>query len=320
MIDKLFILFAFCLIIVLGDLQVHAGQSRCAQTLTVSDRLKHEVLKLESELKRELGETEEAAIRVAEINTQITDLEQTMSWTERTLWRWLAKILGGDVEKIDQLRSRKAKRDELKELLRKDKNEDAEADQAVLAKIDNWLREHDSNFAKLREVEAELNDIVCKGNACLRKIDDAISEVDHAKTMEAFDILSNNNSVSILSTMSTSGASGAANAAQRAAKGYIEAVKTLKTKLETRAAEIGNVDDTVDLVVDLVFDFGFDFLSVFNMFALGDLKDDLRQLRGQIAQIRDGFSSEYKKVKSELDETLCRVRRACNGNSSEQVP
>lgn len=317
---KKIVFFAFCLTILFGGLQSHAAEDRCVKVLTVSDRLKSEVLRLEAELKRELSETEKAAANVTEVNTQITELEQTMSWTEKNLWKWLARLFGGDAAKIDQLKSRNAKKAELVDLLKKDEKEDADADQAILAKIDAWLQEHDSNFAKLREVESQLNNMVCKGNTCLSKIDDAISAAQSAQNMEMLDMVSDNNGISLLSSMNTSSANDAANTAQRAAKKYIEAVNALKVKLDAQAVEVRNVDDTVDLVMDLVFDFGFDFMSAVNMFALSDLKSDLGQLRGQIAQIRDGFNSEYEEVKSDLEKTLCAVRNTCNEISSEPLP
>lgn len=296
-------------------LAAESSEESCVKILSVPEHLKFEVQKMEVDARREQAEAETAAAQVKAIKTQITRLKTGMNWAEKNLWRWLARLLGGDAAKIDGLKTKEKRQEYLQGLLHKEKTEAQTADGAVLDKIDKWLIANNAKFAQLRLVETQLNKMVCKGETCLTKIAAALEEVDEAETMELIDMASSNKGISALSYLETSDADDAARDAQREVRRYIKAVKELKTKLEMQAVQIRNVSDTIDLAVDLVFDFSFDFLSVFNFFALGDLKDDLGEIQTQVTEIHQSFTRQHESLRKELDVVLCQVRRLCNGQT-----
>lgn len=168
-----------------------AGAASCSSLIEVSglesgdiklsSRLVERVRGLEKELGREIGETEKKALEVAEAKDKVDSVYETMNRRERYLWAWLAKVFGGDAQKILDYKNRSERLTELKSLLAKDKREDRKADAKVLESINAYLMTTDAKFRQLRKTEADLDNAICKGNDCLVQIEEAISKVEHAQ-------------------------------------------------------------------------------------------------------------------------------------------
>ena len=277
----------------------------------VSDNLREEVLRLEVELQRELSETEQAQAAVNKVRSDIARLESNMNWMERKIG-WLAKRFGGDALNIDELRTLRKERVRLEGDLEKDQLEDQQANDNVVAEIDSWLRSNDEKFRKLREVEANLNTLVCQGNDCLALIARAIEEADEAHDTEFLDAVTDSDAIDVISHFETAEARQFARKAQASTQNYIKAIQRQKKDWETGVVrEMTTISDT-ELMMDLVFDFSFDFFSFSNMSKLENMMDDLEEMHGQVKGIADTVEKEYQGIKEQLDEAVCQVRNICN--------
>jgi hypothetical protein len=271
---------------------------------------------LEYELRRDQKETEKAAAEVVEIKDDIAELRATMSFREKYLWRWLAKLLGADVEKIDNMRNLKAIRDEARQLLRREQTEDQTADELVVQMVDQWLRQQSPRFAQLREIEREMQEAVCAGGRCMTEIKEALSALDSAQTMEMIDMGTKSKGIAIMSHLSTSSANGEVRDIKPALENFKRELQDIKDALTLQEGKLKTVDDTLDFVFDMVFS-GADFMSVFQLFALSGARSDVAQLKGQVETVQRDLDARFEKLQDNIHKLVCEVRSLCLVGQSE---
>lgn len=317
-----------------------AQQQICTELLAnLPADLKADVQKLEGALQTEIKETEATNTAVIEINTAIDNLEDTMNWRERRLWSWLAKLLGGNPEKIAQRNSLKEAKTELEDLLEKDKSQDRAADKKVIDVIDAYFNTYDSEYAKLRALETQLNDLVCDGDKCIRKINTALESVKrtlmwqnnhnlnhqfdnnygrHAQYLEDSTPFDYNQQ---LANKSLIQASQESREAQRAMDSFSRAIKKLRND-NSLAYATRNSSSPLDIILDMSLTLptnhglGLDFVKSIR---LADMENNLNKLKDQVQEVRNSLDSEHEQLKAKLNAVLCEARRLCNAADMDNI-
>jgi hypothetical protein len=303
-------LIALVIFLLLNANLIAAGT--CSSNLRVPIELKKVVVKLEKDLGRQLTRTETLGAEVSKLNTEINNIKKDMTWSEKNLFRWVVKLFGGDVNKVDLYNTSFKDLDKLKDTLKYSKKEYEEMDGLVIQAIHDWLVKNDESYKRTYDVERKLYDIVCDGSSCLSSISAALDKNKSASNTELIDALTNNPGVSILSNMETNGANNAAKKASKKSKKYVDKVKKLQNILTSNEVSVEHVNDDLDLVMDLVFDMDFDFLSIMNMFKLDNAKKDLISLRNDIESIHNKVYQDHKMFKEKINNLLCDIRGLCS--------
>lgn len=109
-----------------------------------------------------------------------------------------------------------------------------------------------------------------------RDLEEAISALSSASTMEVMDAVSSNKAIAMMSHSQNQTASDAVEAAQAS-------VDALKAETGRVGADLSGIDDTLDLILDLAFDGPFDFMSFVN---IGRIDAARRQCEQALAAVR----------------------------------
>lgn len=278
---------------------------------SIPEDFKHEVRALETKLGRELSESEVTAAKLASLIAEINELEHVINASEKNLMKGLTSLFWGNSAISPELRAKEDKKRLLEQLQAESKAQGEKTNQAILDKIDRWLRDNDTRFAKLREIEVRLYDILCKGDSCIQKVNNAIAEVEDAKFMEKMDLATSSKQISKLSWYYNNNANSSSHYAQNEANSFLQAAKQLKENLDTEVTSLRHFDGRINLLLDFYFHLNSTFFTYQSLFALYRLDDDLYKLRTQITEVRDAFKKEYTPIKENLDEIVCKIRKAC---------
>jgi hypothetical protein len=300
-------------------------------------RLKIEVQKLEDVYKRKLTEVERTSVLVTEVATEITDLKKNMTWSERKLWGGLAKLLGGDPQKIDNMKSRETKKKELESLLDKQRSEAGTSNQAVVKYVSDWLKSVDAKFKEVSQLHEKMNELVCDGNSCISKINSAISDAESATNTERMAQMqmqnqqstqqnnTQNNPYQMNQPSSSSGMSQLAathanmarmssESAQREAQSFVLSLRSLKVKVE--ASPYFKVNDNSSLayntfVMQSVFNYNFNFIGMVNMFNLNNISSNLHSTKMQVEDMNNQLKDQNSLLKEQVENAICKVRSSC---------
>lgn len=126
---------------------------------------------------------------------------------------------------------------------------------------------------RILEAATSLHGMAAKAESDL---EEAISALSSASTMEVMDAVSSNKAIAMMSHSQNQTASDAVEKAQ----GSVDA---LKAETDRVGADLSGIDDTLDLILDLAFDGAFDFMSFVN---IGRIDAAKRQCEQAIAAVR----------------------------------
>jgi hypothetical protein len=107
-------------------------------------------------------------------------------------------------------------------------------------------------------------------------LDEAISDLSSASTMETLDAVSSNKAIALMSHSQNQTASDSVREAQAS-------IERLQAETRRVGAQLTGIDDTLDLVMDLAFDGVFDFMSFIN---IGRIDAARRKCEEAIVQVR----------------------------------
>lgn len=126
---------------------------------------------------------------------------------------------------------------------------------------------------RILEAATSLHGMAAKAESDL---EEAISALSSASTMEVMDAVSSNKAIAMMSHSQNQAASDAVETAQRS-------VDALKAETDRVGADLSGIDDTLDLILDLAFDGVFDFMSFVN---IGRIDAARRQCEQALAAVR----------------------------------
>ena len=302
-------------------------------------RLKKEVQKLENIYKRKLTEVEQTSVLVTEVTTEITDLKKNMSWSERKLWGGLAKLLGGDPKKIDNMKNRQTKKKELESLFEKQKVSLQGSNQDVVKYVSDWLSSVDSKFKEVSQLHKEMNDLICDGNSCISRINSAMTDAEVAKDAESLAQMlqltegnsqqnnqynhfnpyqvnqpSSSSSLSQVAAVQANMANMSAQTALSDAQSFVSSMRSLKIKVES--SPYFNISDNSSaaynsFVLQSVFQYNFNFIGMINMFNLNNISSNLHSTKMQVEDINHQLKDQNSLLKEQVENAVCKVRASC---------
>jgi DNA repair exonuclease SbcCD ATPase subunit len=281
-------------------------------------------MKLSSDIKKEVRDLESRIAKVSESLQQTTNrlqsaekfmaqFQNTLGWRERYLWGWLAKMLGGNENDIEGYRVRSDSinlhRSEVKDLKRRKETLDKQTNQTVR----NFLAEKpDDVYVSLMTTFNAATDMKQAVSHLMGQINSAKAAISGARSTEGWDMLSKSKTVSFVSTMSTHNASGRVKEVRRS-------LSTFQEKLNNYNETIRNLDnvslkqeldDGFDLVFDMIYD-GFDFMSAFNLAALGEAANEMRDLSEEVGKVNAIITEHYAQTSKAVDSYVQKARSLC---------
>jgi len=309
--------------------------------IKISAKLADKVKRLESSLS---DKTQHVAFFVGDARASsqaLLDFKNSMGWRERTLWSSLAKLLGGDESQINEYHSRKKEQQEAEALLEMSSQEAQNAGEVILDGINIHLMRADSKFRQLRGAQKEMNLAMCRGEACLTNISEALERVEQAEFLNrksseqelkvedsvAFNAWHENRDLTALQI--SSGTIDSAQLGIRMLKEnmsevaedvmvFNQALAKLKAALDTaKSTEAVDPHETLDLLFELYFDLNFDptldpvFAELFSSFDFSSARKDLERLYAEVASLTDQMGEQHQNLKEQLDNQVCAVREMC---------
>ena len=157
----------------------------------------------------------------------------------------------------------------------------------------------------LRSINS-LYDIIYKtkkaGDFALHEIEEAISSVNSAESMETMDLISSNKGISLMSTFSNSTASSDISNAGEAINKFKTHLDSMKVAVETLKHDTGI--EHMDFVFDLFFDNGFlDLLGSFMALdAFSKAEDSLNDAKIKVSNVMSTVNKEYNEMLSRKTE------------------
>ncbi len=286
----------------------------------------HRVKMSERAYQQDLVQTKGAQNIVTTTNANISMLESQMTWIERKLWSFLAKLLGGDPRKLEEHKSLSDALKKYKADLTREKGEDKAADLAVINVIEAFLKSHDDQFAMLRAEERRLNDLLCDADSCLSTISNALDNVETAQWRQSshnWQHMASNkqndqhgkgyNWEAHWRAQAINDARSSSRDAQRVAQRLAERVAR---HYDERSVNMTGyfADGGLDFLIDMsMFIPGMDNMFSDMMISRGleDMESDLRDLRGRVKELRGQVYRDQKQLADKLSEVICRTRNIC---------
>lgn len=110
-------------------------------------------------------------------------------------------------------------------------------------------------------------------------LDEAISDLSSASTMETLDAVSSNKGIALMSHSQNQTASDSVRTAQAS-------IERLQAETRRVGAQLSGIDDTLDLIMDLAFDGVFDFMSFINIGRIDGARRKCEEALGHVRQER----------------------------------
>lgn len=235
-------------------------------------------------------------------------LWERMNFRERYLWGWF----GGDKKNVARHKELVDLTEQFTSAAADIQHEIGIIDRDADSRIDGELRARDTEYQTLLvpyEAAQELKEAV---DEFLGKIATAKKEIDEAQGMEAFDLVTKNKGISIMSSIENGQAKAAVKEVKRAAPAFEEAVKTYNNRIkEIDLSNISsNFGDGVDLIFDFVFD-GFDFMSLFTLSALDSSEKKLLKARGKVEEVDEMVTGQLDKAETAVKSYVRQARLSC---------
>ena len=276
--------------------------------MPLPETVRRTVLDLEQKIEEALQAATAAEENRGDKQQAAASLYENMGWRERYLGGWL----GGDRDTVRKYRDLNTLAAQFNDAAGQKREEVKDLDQDVIEKIHEYLQQTDATFRALlvpQQAAQELQDAVA---GFLETIDNALSEIDDAQSMETMDMFSKNKGISFMSSIANSEAKSAVRAVESAAPAFQQAVERYGDTV--KQADLGNIKaefgDTMDLVFDLAFD-GFDFMSMFTLSALGNAEDNLKAARSKVDEVGDLAARHLATADEAVSAYIARARSAC---------
>lgn len=139
------------------------------------------------------------------------------------------------------------------------------------------------------------------GDNVLSEINEALSAIDSASTMETIDMFTSNKGISLLSSMSTSDAKSEVD-------DVAPAIEKFKKELEHTRLKVNDVQlDSTWATLDLIFDMAdVGFMDMFSSFmvldSLNNTESKLKDVEKTIKKIMESVNKDYAEIKSQLQD------------------
>lgn len=139
------------------------------------------------------------------------------------------------------------------------------------------------------------------GDNVLTEIDEALSAIDSASTMETIDMFTSNKGISLLSSMSTSDAKSEVDDVSPAIEKFKKELE--HTRLKVNDVQLDSTWATLDLIFDMA-DVGFmDMFSSFMVLdSLNNTESKLKDVEKTIKKIMESVNKDYAEIKSQLQD------------------
>lgn len=165
----------------------------------------------------------------------------------------------------------------------------------------------ETQHSSLLQIQSSISKTYRSGKAALQSIRHAKSTVSSAQTIETFDLVTDSEAISLLSTLENSSVSNEINNAKHA-------VSVFNERLEDHQQVVTSIQHTstieyLDLSLDLFLGGVFDLVgSVISLFALSDASNKLFEAEQQVSKVLDTIKPAYEKanhlLKKHEDEML----------------
>lgn len=139
------------------------------------------------------------------------------------------------------------------------------------------------------------------GDNVLTEINEALSAIDSASTMETIDMFTSNKGISLLSSMSTSDAKSEVDDVS-------PAIEKFKKELEYTRVKVSEVQlDSTWATLDLIFDIAdIGFMDIFSSFmvldSLNNAENKLKEVEKTIRTVMETVNKDYNEIKSQLQD------------------
>lgn len=139
------------------------------------------------------------------------------------------------------------------------------------------------------------------GDNVLTEINEALSAIDSASTMETIDMFTSNKGISLLSSMSTSDAKSEVD-------DVFPAIEKFKKELEYTRVKVSEVQlDSTWATLDLIFDIAdIGFMDIFSSFmvldSLNNAENKLKEVEKTIRTVMETVNKDYNEIKSQLQD------------------
>ena len=339
----------FVCLILIASTQAHALSCAAVvgdvESAVVDPQLSPRLLDRITRLEAEYGHQAKNAVlimsEITDLKNEISKLKSGMKTRERYLISSLAKLLGGDAQKIEDLRLLQNELTKAQKDLALERARASQSDQNIFETVNQFLRNADERFESLRQTEEALYRVVCNGNACLASVEDALKAVENVKSdlpkhidvdLTAEDVPDGfqdwiPNMVRLEGQIRRSEVTGlnlgllTSKYATKDAFEEAEAFEYTLAEVETTLAAAKTAEVSPRGPVNFVFSFYLSlnvesalnsvFAQVFKSFVFTDVQTQLEDLHTNVREQTDQAQSDYEKLKEELDQQVCRVREIC---------
>lgn len=139
------------------------------------------------------------------------------------------------------------------------------------------------------------------GDNVLSEINEALSAIDSASTMETIDMFTSNKGISLLSSMSTSDAKSEVD-------DVAPAIEKFKKELEYTRVKVNEVQlESTWATLDLIFDMAdIGFMDIFSSFmvldSLNSAESKLKDVEKTIRKVMETVNKDYNEIKNQLQD------------------
>ena len=277
--------------------------------MNIPTTLRERVQRLEREIEGYNDSANQSETQRNDTQTQYDSVRSQMGWREKHLAGWF----GGDKSVVQRSRSLEGSLNDYDTKISQARTAMQTTEDQIDEAIKSYLVQNDPTYQQLDAALAKVADIRDATDSYIGRIDNALSEIDDAQTMETVDLFTKNKGISALSWMENDEAQEAINAVKGYTGNFQGALAKYNDFLKNQQSiGIGQVEigDGIDFVFDMVFD-GFDFMSLFTLDNLDNAESELGQLRSKVSEVQGKINEHYQKTERNVTNYAHNIREAC---------
>jgi hypothetical protein len=287
--------YFFWIVIVCGTM-AKAGPP-CTNTLTSFEKdhpLKLKVEQLETGIQRDREDIMRLGGLIESLTSEMQSVHLRWGLIQKYFYRWLVRVFGVSLETVDTYKALSQQIETYAEISRRGQNNISTANNQILQLIMSWLNANDVAFNELKKMQMKFYEVVCAGDKCLRRVQQAIEAVDIAS---GDDQLGHYVDKSFLMWRAANGLRTAIHAAES----VDEAMGLLRQHLALLKTDL----------MDPEIQFAIDILSVrhlttlINHFSLLTTKRELQELAIELQNINKKMTTAHQAL---MDQILSKIR------------
>lgn len=277
--------------------------------MNIPTTLSEQVQILEKEIRRHRDSASQLETAKNETQTQYDSVRSQMGWREKYFAGWF----GGDKSVVQIGRTLEGTIDNYNTKVSQTGKAIQNSEDQIDKTIKSYLVQNDPTYQQLDAALRKIVEVRDTTSTYMRRINNALSEIDDAQGIETLDLFTDNKGISAQSWMENKKAQQAIDAVKEYTNNFQGGISKYNGFLKNQqSVEIGQVEigDGIDFVFDMVFD-GFDFMSLFTLASLDNAESELKELRFKVSEVQSKIEGNYKNAKSNMATYVHNVREVC---------